>query len=135
MGTTTTEEKKIDFVDCVDNNFFLQSIFPSGLGDVLVGQFGLDQGRFSLNIHVFKKPHKEVAKWGVWGVDYDVIVIRLLGAGVDDISIRNWRKFTPAPLLCWISEGRLFIKCQSEAQMFEISCFGLVFQSGSTYIK
>ncbi|MFY1663990.1 hypothetical protein [Pseudomonas sp. Pseu.R1] len=125
----------MEFVDCVDNNIFLKSIFPSGVGDVLVGQFGLDQGQFSLNIHVFKKPFKEVAKWGVWGVNYDAIVIKLLGAGVSDIKIDNWNGFVPAPLKCWVRGDRLFLSCQTEEQVFEISCFGLAFQSGSTYIN
>jgi hypothetical protein len=135
MDTTTTDVVYKNFVDCVDNNIFLQSVFPSGLGDVLVGQFGLDEGQFSLNIHVFKQPDREIKKWGIWGVNYNVVVIKLLGAGVDDIAIRNWQSYTSGPLLCWIIEDRLFINCQPEGRFFEISCSGLIFQSCSTYIK
>jgi len=135
MDTTIADVVYKNFVDCVDNNIFLQSVFPSGLGDVLVGQFGLDEGSFSLNIHVLKQPDREIKKWGIWGVNYDVIVIKLLGSGVDDITIRNWQKLTAGPLLCWIRENRLFINCQSEGRFFQISCSGLIFQSGGTYIK
>jgi hypothetical protein len=67
MVTTATEDSQVEFIDCIDNNLFLQSIFSSGLNDVLVGQFGLDQGQFSLNIHVNKRPEKEVKKWGGLG--------------------------------------------------------------------
>jgi len=52
----------VEFVECADRNYFLRSIFSAGLGDVLVGQFGLDDGQFYLNIHVFQKPDKEIKK-------------------------------------------------------------------------
>lgn len=135
MDTTITEVKYVEFVECADRNYFLRSIFPSGLGDVLVGQFGLDRGQFYLNIHVFEKPDKDIKKWGVWGVNYDVIVINLLGERVNDIKIQNWERFTTAPLLCWFEKERLFINCQSGDQIFEISCAGVIFQSCSTYIR
>jgi hypothetical protein len=134
MTAIIAKASPLFFIDCIDSNVFLKSIFSTGLGDVLVGQFGLDQGQFSLNIHVHKRPEKEVKKWGVWGVNYDVIVIQLLGSGVEDIKIQNWERFNPAPLVCRVEGGRLFISCKADEQLFQISCSGLVFQKCSTYI-
>ena len=134
MGITISERYPINLIDVVDNNYFLKGIYPLGLSSVFIGQFGLDQTQFSLNFHVYEKPEIEVKKWGVWGINYNVIVIHMLGANVGDIKIQNWDSFTSAPLICWSDGRKIFISCNVEDQIFEISCSELVFQNSSTYI-
>lgn len=133
MGTTISKREPIYIIDFIDNNHFLKSVFPSGLDNVFIGQFGLDQTHFSLSIHVYDKPDVEVKKWGVWGCTYNIIVIHMLGVDVNHIKIQGWNKFVPAPLVCWRHGGEIFISCNAEGQLFEISCSGLIFQKSSTY--
>jgi len=90
----------MDITRMVDN-VFLTKLFPDGLTDpVCLGQilFGL-QGRFylNLNIHIKQKPSIEVDKWGEWGKDYNVIVIRLNGT-CKDSAIKNWGNADYAPI-------------------------------------
>ncbi|PHM73265.1 hypothetical protein [Xenorhabdus cabanillasii] len=78
----------MNIIDAIDSNLFLKELFPLGLtGDVFLGQIGFDiQGRISLNINTKQRPEKEIIKWGVWGKDYDVIVIKLLGRGGESVK-------------------------------------------------
>jgi L-alanine-DL-glutamate epimerase-like enolase superfamily enzyme len=58
---------------------------------LFIGQLGLNvAGMFSMNIHTRQKPAVEIAKWGMHGRNYDVIVIELLGSGARNINIENW---------------------------------------------
>lgn len=121
-------------IDYIDNNKHLKTLFPHGVEEVLVGQFGLDQGRFSLNLHVYTKPAQETPKWGIWGRDYDVIVIQLLGVGLGEINIRNWDNFKSGVLTCEKRDGTLFLSYDVDECAFKISCRGLALQKCSTYI-
>lgn len=64
-------------------NNFLQKIYPS---ESLIGSgFGtlnLDSsGQFLISFHVFSEPVVEIKKWGVWGEDYNVLVVRFIVQG------------------------------------------------------
>jgi hypothetical protein len=124
----------MNIIDCIDNNTFLKSIFPAGIEEGLIGQFGLDQGRFSIKIHTKTKPAKLVAKWGVWGEDYDVIVIEMLGTGLMQIDIQNWDKYEIASITCKKNEMELQLTYGANDWAFRLKCRGLAFQKCNTYI-
>ena len=124
----------MNIIDCIENNLFLKKIFPDGLEEVLVGQFGLEEGRFSITLHTRSKPASETAKWGVWGKNYDVIAFELMGGGIKEIEIQNWDAFDFAPLACHRSGNELLVELIGSNWSFKLSCAVLVFQRSSTYI-
>lgn len=124
----------MNIIDCVDNNFFLRKIFPTGVDEALVGQFGLDQGRFSLTLHIRSKPAVETPKWGGWGVNYDVIAFEMIGGGIGEIEVHNWNGFGFAAISCKVHNDKIFIEVADSNWSFKLSCAVLVFQRSSTYI-
>jgi hypothetical protein len=135
MGITTTKRRKMNIIESIDNNLFLKKIFPEGIGDALIGQFGLDRGRFSVNIHTHAKPAKETHKWGIWGKNYNVIVIELLGEGLTQIEIQNWDKFESMLIHCDKNEDDITISSGRDDWAFKVCCKSLTFQKCSTYIS
>lgn len=131
MGTIITESSS--FLACTGNHQFVESLYPNGLGQVLIGQFGLDQGRFNINLHVYTKPAKTVPKWGVWGENYNVLVLEFTGDGFVDIKIDNWNGFRKAEVVCSkIKRGFHLYQVGSDWK-FELVFGMLSFQRGSTY--
>jgi len=122
------------FLECTGNNFFIKGLYPNGFGEVLIGQFGLDLGRFSISIHIHIEPAKKIAKWGVWGKDYDVLVLEFTGDGLKDIKIDNWNEFGKAELLCRKDKDRFWLCQKGTNWNFEILFGMLTFQKSSTYI-
>jgi len=126
--------RQMNIIDCVDNNFFLKKIFPDGVSEALVGQFGLDQGRFSLTLHTRSKPATETPKWGIWGKNYDVIAFEMLGGGIGEIEVHNWDAFDFAAINCEMNNNKIVIEVTGSNWSFKLSCTVLVFQRSSTYI-
>jgi hypothetical protein len=126
----------MNIIECINRNLFLKNLFPDGLTeDVLRGQLELkSSGTFGLNIHTFQQPSQEIKKWGVRGQDYEVIVIKLLGSGIADIGIKNWKNITYAKLDCQIENS--WIHLSSSGQFWEVGiyCQSLTFQGCETYL-
>jgi len=82
----------MDLVNVLDNKF-LSKLFPLGINSkVTLGQVDLDfSDRVGLHLHLREKPIVEVGKWGVWGSDYDVVVIEVLGQLIKNVKIENWQ--------------------------------------------
>jgi len=118
-------------------NVFLEKIFPNGLVDpVFIGQIGFDvDGRISLNIHTKQKPSIETEKWGVWGKNYNVIVIKLNGICKDSAIIKNWKKAEYAPLSIGNNGETLIISQMGQDWNIELECIALIFNGCSTYIE
>ena len=126
----------MNVIDLIDNNFFLKKIFSHGLvGPVYIGQFGLDVGgRFSMNIHTMQRPELEVVKWGIYGQNYDVIVIRLLGYEASNIKIENWMNADFAIVDFSNEEKAIRITAREPGWALDVTVGGFVFQGCSTYI-
>jgi len=127
----------MSLIEFIYHDFFLQKIYPEGLSEfVRIGQFGLqDAGTFSMSIHTKQRPAMEIAKWGVYGRSYDVIVINLLGSGAKDINISNWIN-TGFAFFDFSREGEdLRIHARESEWAFDITVASLSFQSCSTYIE
>ncbi|WP_338804931.1 hypothetical protein WDV76_07165 [Xenorhabdus griffiniae] len=120
----------------VINNKFLTSLFPEGLSDnILLGHIALDiADQISLNIHVTQKPKEEVPKWGVWGKDYNVIVIKVIGQFLRKIEIINWQKITPSELIFFKKDDVYSFKLKGEEWSVSIELETLTFQRCDVYI-
>ncbi|AWK42817.1 MULTISPECIES: hypothetical protein [Photorhabdus] len=121
----------------VINNKFLISLFPEGLkDDILLGQVGLDiADQVSLNIHVTQRPEKEVAKWGVWGKDYNVIVIKIIGQFLRKVEIVNWQKITSSELI-FLEKGDFYsFNLKGDEWSVSLELEALTFQRCDIYSK
>lgn len=77
----------------IKTHVFLGKLFPEGLdcNDVFVGGIQLKgTGSAVLSIHARSKPSISVKKWGVWGIDYNIIVIDLVLSDILSLNISNW---------------------------------------------
>jgi len=120
QGHYNFQGPKMIFLDYINNSFFLKRIFPEGLvGIILIGQVRFDvEGRFSINLHTMQKPSIEIAKWGIHGQDYDVIVIKLFGSNATDVSIKNWRNISYAHFFVTQEDGRLNLRASERDWAF-----------------
>ncbi|RJX74127.1 hypothetical protein [Pseudomonas sp. LS-2] len=125
----------MNFIDCVYNNTFLKTIFPKGVTDlVFMAHIGLNpESEFSLNIHTKQKPSREVPKWGVWGVNYDTVVITMLGTGIDHIQISDWNKIGYSILRCESLNGKFRLETVGEDWAVAFTFKTLTFQQCRTY--
>jgi len=82
----------MNIINSIYNNIFLEKIFPDGLEPmVLIGNVHFDLNKkISLSIHTKQRPGVEVEKWGLWGKDYNVIVIEVYGIACDTTILRGW---------------------------------------------
>jgi hypothetical protein len=128
---------EMNIVDFIDGNRHLKAMYPDGIsGEVLLGQIGFDaEGRVSLHIHTRQKPAIEIAKWGKWEKQFNVVVIKLLGRGGDLVRINNWKhvafnSFDAFP------EGNSFLIVQhGDGWDIELSFSGLIFQGCDVYLS
>ena len=126
----------MNFINSIHNKF-LEQLFPKGLQEpVLLGQLGLDLAdRVSINIHVTQKPAIEVNKWGVWGTDYNVIVIKLIGQFLSGVEIINWQCVD----FCFLgfSQEDEYIRLNFDGNLWSVKLGlkALTFQGCDVYIK
>jgi len=125
----------MNLINIIDNKTFLNELFVEGLTDkMLIGQAELDvDGRFSLNFHTMQKPSKEITKWGKHGIDYDVIVITLIGSNITKLSIENWRDISYAPITLEKVDQLIRLTSSNENWAFTAEFESLGFQRCSTY--
>jgi len=99
----------MNLVELVDNKF-LKAIYPNGInGHILIGQISLDiADQVLLSIHVSQSPNKEVAKWGEWGKDYNVIVINVLAQFISKVEIINWQDVNHSLLEIVLKENGVY---------------------------
>jgi hypothetical protein len=127
----------MNLLDSINNNMFLKTLFPEGLTEkILIGQIAFDvEGRFSINLHTMQKPSIEVKKWGSYGRDYDVIVIKLLGSNVSAFSVTHWREVSYSDI-CLIKTDTLLELSAAEENWAVHAVFEtLGFQECSTYLS
>ncbi|WP_261091890.1 immunity 50 family protein [Serratia quinivorans] len=135
-GTQSKMDIDMNLINFIRRNNFLLTLFPSGFTDpVFLGQINLDvQGRLSINIHTQQKPELEVGKWGVWGTDYDVIVINIKGTGCKDINIANWKSVSYEKLTILDLDGKRYIHQKGYDWEVKLEFDDFIFQDCSTYI-
>lgn len=126
----------MNIISAVSRNHFLKDIYPNGLTkDVLIGDISFHPaGRFSLELHAKQIPAKEVLRWGVWGKEFNVVVICLEGRFVDSVEISDWEKVDFAPLICAAAEERYLVTSSGSDWKIEFRFHSLVFQNCKTYL-
>lgn len=126
-----------DLFNYISRKSFLQSLFPEGLTEpVLFGQISLDVFGYTLiGLHTKQRPAIEVAKWGVWGQDYDVIVVTLLGGVENDFIMSGWsvRKYLPFDVL--VEGDRKFLMQDDGDKKMRIEFSELIFQKCDSYLE
>jgi hypothetical protein len=126
----------MNLIDVISYNNFLKSLFPDGMDDnVLIGKLSLELGgRFGVSIHTKQRPAKEIPKWGKWGVDYNVIVIHLLGGKGETVNIKNWNDIEYSKMCLKKCENGFSIQHSGVSHDIYFLFDTLTFQSCSTYI-
>lgn len=136
MDTTTSKNSEIDLIEFIQKNQFLRKIFPNGFGDeIFFGQISLDvNGRILLGVHIKTKPAVEIEKWGVWGDEYNVLVVSLLGKTVGDVFVKNHPFLSYSP--CSVKKKDQILELCQAGRNFEVnlSLEYLIFQGCDVYI-
>jgi hypothetical protein len=123
-------------IDKLDNNIFLKKLFPNGIvSPMLIGRFNLDlSGYCDIDIHVKQEPALNLKKYGNWGEDFNVIVLKLKGKVCGDILITNWSKNEFVDLeFAELNKGWI-LKAQKNDFKFYTELDGLIFQEISVYL-
>ncbi|WP_296181168.1 hypothetical protein [Pseudomonas sp. UBA1879] len=123
-------------IDIVSRNYFLKYLYPNGLiDDLLIGRLGFDcENKFCVNFHTKQQPAIEVKKWGIWGKNYDVIVICLQGQWVKDVAISNWEHIDFAPVTWSIDGDNKTFRSRGDGWEVSLTFGDLIFQGCRTYI-
>ncbi|MDG6894345.1 hypothetical protein [Volucribacter amazonae] len=84
--------KTLGIQSIIFENPFINKLYGSEpITEVAIPQIYLDEydhGLSHIYIHIKKKPLYFIPKYGTWGVDYNVIILHLIGK-IDDIEIKN----------------------------------------------
>ncbi|GKT27138.1 hypothetical protein [Acidovorax sp. SUPP3334] len=122
-------------IENIDRNDFLRKLFPNqDFGAIFFGQISFDVGgRVTLGLHIKNKPVVEVKKWGVWGVDYNVIVVEVLGKTNGEIILNNQFDFDFEKVLINTEKDGFLIKQEGPGFFLQIPVKYLVFQGCSIY--
>lgn len=129
--------KMLNLIDCIDSNIFLKKLFPNGItnNEVMIGKFSIDLSmNCDLHFHVRQKPDIEVHKFGTWGKDYNIVVIRILGAISEEAQIQNWRSTDFQELKIVKNEDNYILSTSNEKFNFSVMIKWLTFQSISVYL-
>lgn len=119
-------------IGLIGRNEFLARLYPFGLGDVRLGRLELGPSdRCSLDLHVFARPSIETEKWGVWGSDYDVVVVHLMSTHLESAKVKGWSEMEQG-LLRISPAGSLFKV--SFGTSVELVSGQPIFQRATTYL-
>jgi hypothetical protein len=127
----------MNIIDLMENKF-LHSLFPGGVvNNILIGQMSLDLAeQIMISIHVNQPPKNEVSKWGVWGKDYNIIVINALAQFISNVQIVNWQNVCPAPLNIYEKDNGVYqLSVKGDDWSIIVEMKSLTFQRCDVYIK
>lgn len=125
----------MNIIEIIERNQFLKTLFPDGLTTkIVLGKLELRMDdRITLNIYTQQKPAKENHKWGVWGKDYNTIVIQIDGFYLKNIEVNNWQNAKPCMPETTIVEDIKKIIFKGDDWFVNIEVTSLIFQSCNTY--
>lgn len=128
----------MNIIDIIYPNPFLDSLFPYGLAkEVLVGNVEFDSGGHSwITIHTKQQNHSSVKKWGVYGKDYNTIVIKLSICNLSEFSLSGWffANYFPVEIIKG-NDNKYIFRQKSQDFSIEIEAESLSFHSCSTYLS
>jgi hypothetical protein len=128
----------MNILNIIKNNVFLKKLFPNGLENFFIGQLYLNfYDQIDIKLHCTKKPDIEINKWGIWGKDYNIIVIELTGQFIRKLSVVNWQNNNEYLCECEVSKkdnDYYLIVFKGNNWSIEIELQTLIFQRNSTYV-
>lgn len=121
------------------NNVFIKKLYPNGLEKFSVGQLYLNfSDQITIKLHCALKPDIEVSKYGVWGENYNIIVLELTGHFIRKLNVLNWQNNNDlCECECEVIEtdnNYYLIVFKGNDWHIEIELQILIFQKTSTYI-
>lgn len=82
----------MNILDIIGENLFLKKLYPNGLFNFYIGRIELNTfNRLTIVLHLREKPAINIAKWGEWGQEYNIITTELIGSDIRRIQINNWQ--------------------------------------------
>ena len=127
----------MNLIEIISRNQFLKQLYPDGLSDFFIGQIELSSfDRISIVLHCKQRPNITVSKWGIWGKDYNVITIELLGTMINKLNVLDWQKNNEESCQYIIRERNDYYQIDffGKEWRFEIELKSLIFQRNTTYI-
>ena len=128
----------MNILDAIVRNTFLKQLYPDGLMKFNIGQLDLQQNRIKINLHVFDRPFIDIPKWGIWGREYNVVVIELIDSAPQKVNIWNWQNSNTNQCLYEIhrkDENIIHLLFKGDDWSIELeTSFGLIFQRCGTYL-
>lgn len=130
----------------MDDLKYIFGKFPSELFDfddfhlAKLGKLEIDlYGNYSFTIHISKKPKLEIRKWGLWGKNYNVIVLKYI-ASVKSVSVNVEITGENSPEM--FLDGRELKRSQANLKFFsndhrscvELSITSATYQGADRYI-
>lgn len=123
------------FIDEMTNNIFLKKLYSGDItSSILIGRFSIDlSGYCDIEFHINKKPDILIEKYGVWGVEYNIVVIKTKGKISGDVLITEWLLNGYKELNFKKTENGIIIKSTNGKFNFSVELSGLIFQGISVY--
>ena len=128
----------MNILDLIRNNQFLKKMYPQGISDFFVGNIvlGIDNS-ITIALHTKEKPSIEIAKWGKWDVNYNIVVVEFSSFLPKNISITNWESIDKSPHKLIISEvttNNYEVTITNSTMKIIIETDKFLFQKCETYI-
>ena len=129
----------MNILNVIDKNLFLKKLYPNGLFNFYIGRIELNTfNTLTMVFHLREKPAIDIAKWGKWGKEYNVITAELIGSDIKKIQINNWQNNNQEVCNCKIDKATddyislTFSGCDWSVELILKS---LILQRNTTYLE
>lgn len=129
----------MNILNVIDKNLFLKKLYPNGLFNFYIGRIELNTfNTLTIVFHLREKPAIDIAKWGEWGKEYNVITAELIGSDIKKIQINNWQNNNQEVCNCKIDKttndyiSLTFSGCNWSVELILKS---LILQRNTTYLE
>ena len=127
----------MNILNCTYPNPFINKLYPDGLfGDIYIGNVIFSSNNdIYIDIHTQMKPAIETKKMGIFGLNYNIIVIRLSAVKHKNIIISNWGRQDFLPLKITEEDDGFFLEQKKDEFVFQIKAKSFLFGNLSVYLK
>lgn len=127
-------------LEIIERNHFLRQLYPEGPSNLAVVAFSTDLNNFTLKIRTSEKPAIDIAKWGIWQIDYDAVEIELRNNYIKELCCCDWWNNTKRDCSIEIQDiGEDLRKIKfmgiTEKWQLTITVHSLIFQGCRVYMK
>ena len=129
----------MNILDIIGENLFLKKLYPNGLFNFYIGRIELNTfNRLTIVLQLREKPAINIAKWGEWGQEYNIITTELIGSDIRRIQINNWQNNNQDICDCKIVKiigDYISLIFSGRDWSVEIILKSLLFQRNTTYLE